>query len=172
MMMNKRYEVKETWTNLFYMVASFAGLYYHNDYLFAVCMMVLSVSSYYWHRTKTHQLFDWYAMALVLLVISSELVQDQVFTYVTLSYLFVYGYFIMGRINVYIEIAFASIFAIVASFIYRGFTDTFLLIVWFSFCLFVRAKDINPEQDKFHDSWFHSAWHLISAVGLYGLRYL
>ncbi len=172
MINNKPYEVKETWTNLFYMLASFASLHYHNDYLFAVCMMILSVSSYYWHRTKTHQLFDWYAMVLVLLVVSAQLIQDDLYKYVTLIYLFLYGYFIMGKINVYVEVAFASVFAIVSSIMYRGFGDTFYLILWFSFCLFVRAKDVNPNQDKFHDSWFHSIWHLISAVGLYALRYL
>jgi hypothetical protein len=42
----------------------------------------------------------------------------------------------------------------------------FLVAIW------VRSKDKDPKQAIFHDSIYHSAWHVMTAIGYYLAFYL
>lgn len=166
-----KYEVKETWTNIAYALLGIVAVSIHNDILMGLAASTLAVGSYYFHRTKSHKFFDWYGIVLILLVASGQLIESHSYWIVIIAYLCIYGFFLMGRLGVNIEVGISSLFALIASYIHRGLMATLLIAAFFGLCLFIRTKDCGVRQDVFHDSWGHSAWHILTAIGIYLLRY-
>ncbi len=178
-------EYFESYSNLAYNAVGLLAFIVHGDLLFCIAMQVLGNGSftYHWYKKKPIFLFDWYAMALVNTVIAGIHFNDnQIWVGLILIHL-IYAYFFMGRAPdlrafgkeipaVYIEVAFSSAIAFVAIALTRS-TWTFIVIfLVFLIALVLRSKDEDPKQLKFHDSVWHSIWHIITAGGFYLAVYL
>ena len=164
-----RREILESYSNLAFNVVGFLSF---KDLPFCMAMQFLGVASftYHYHKKQPIFLFDWFGIAVALTAITGSLMP--VMWPYSLAYLVVYGYFIMGRFNVYLEVATFAIPLIVVLFIQKTFLDFSIIMVVFAFSIWIRSKDKDIKNAKFNDSLAHSAWHVFAAIGFYLAMYL
>jgi len=167
-------ELLESYSNLAYNLAGLYALLFHNDVLFCMALQALSVGSLVYHYNKTRPifLFDWWAMNFVVtIIIGMTIPGDEVWKYVVAGQV-VYGYFILGKLNVYIEVGLSVAPCLVAILVYKPLSHFGVVVAIFLVALYIRSKDEDPEQAKFHDSWEQSVWHILTAVGFLLAVYL
>ncbi len=183
--MKKKVEYWETYTNLAYNVAGFVPMVLPHDQpflhnlLFCVAMQVLGVGSFVYHHDKsanrdqdTIWKFDWAAMALANLIIAGlHFGEEAAWAMLLLGFTF-YGYVILGKLDVYLEVSLTGVGALVGIWMTQSLTTFLIVILVFIIALFIRSLDRDTKQIEFHDSPYHSIWHLISALGLYLAAYL
>lgn len=162
-------ELFESYSNLSYNVCGFIALIFFNDVLFCFAMNALGVASFTYHYNKTSNRnlnviwkFDWWAMnALNLVVAGSH--WDNIYVWIGLFlYHVVYGYILIGRLNVYLDVALSAVIALGTILILKSFPTFAIIIVVFISAVALRSKDEDPKQLKFHDSVWHSIWHILT----------
>ena len=79
----------------------------------------------------------------------------------------IYGYRYMGKDNVYKEVAFTAVPALIAIAVNTSIINALLVLCMFLLAITVRAFDSDPKQAKFHDSVAHTVWHILTAVFYY-----
>jgi hypothetical protein len=165
----KRFEKWETLTNIAYAISGLVGFFMFGNFLFALVMITLGVGSYWYHKFKTHPIysFDRFGMALVLGSCMGMIVSTPLMWGIILSYLIFYGFFIMGKIGVTIEVAALAIPTLISSYIVNGWIISSIVLAIFVFALYIRTKDDGVSQVRFHDSWGHSLWHILTAIGFF-----
>ena len=167
-------EYFESYSNLAYNLVGLIAFIVHGDLLFCIALQVLGVGSftYHWYRKPPIYLFDWYAMALVNTVVAGMHFNDDLVWLGLIVWHVVYGYLLMGKINVYAEVGFSSAIALLAIWLNRSAWTFIIIFLVFLIALVLRAKDEDPKQLRFHDSKWHSIWHLLTAGGYYLAAYL
>ena len=165
-------ETLESYTNIAYFVAGMAGLLIYNNILFAVVMTLLSAGSFIYHKYKTPPIykFDWYAMVVVITCLAGQLIDERWFWMALIAYQFVYAYFIISKLNVYVEVGIACVPLVAALFITKPSILVLIILAIFGIALYIRSKD-NHENinipEVHHDSKYHSWWHIITAIGFF-----
>lgn len=190
----KSHEYFESYTNLAYLLSGLSVLLFspmvtfHEGLFVALGMSVLSSGSFVYHyiKTKPIYLFDWYAMMFCLTIITGVIADNEIVWYALIAWQFVYSYFIMGKVdmggnynvpilgkitipdkvNVFVEVAMSMIPCLLVIFLHRSI-ETFAIITGILLiAIWIRSKDPDPTQAKFHDSWQHGVWHILTAIDL------
>ncbi len=170
----KKIEYFETYTNLAYNVAGFISFFLYHDVLICIAFQALGISSFTYHHDKspdragdTIWKFDWWAMALMNTVVAGYYFNSiEIWGYLLLFHVF-YGYVIMGKFHVFLEVAISSVIAFTAIFMNRSLATSSIILAVFIIGLVVRAQDKDSEQLTYHDSIYHGIWHFITAFGYY-----
>lgn len=177
--MSKPKEYFESYSNLAYNAAGIAALVLHGDVLFCMAMQALGIGSFVYHFDKSGDRennpiwkFDWWAMAFVNTVIAGIHFNSPTTWMLLVIFHIVYGYFIMGKLHVFLEAGASALIALVAIYLNRSPTTFFIILGVFLLAFFIRSRDEDPKQLKFHDSAWHSAWHILTAVCFYLAVYL
>lgn len=167
-------EYFESYSNLAYNLAGLAALYFHQDVLFCMAMQALGVGSftYHYHKKKPIYLFDWWAMAFVNTVVAGIHFGSPLAWLLLVIFHTVYGYVVMGRLHVFIEVGVSSAIALVSIYLNRPLPTFLVILGVFSLAFFIRSRDEDPKQLRFHDSALHSIWHILTAVCFYMAVYL
>ena len=167
-------EYLESYSNFAYNLVGFIALLVHGDIVFCAAMQVLGCGSftYHWHKKKPIFLFDCYAMSLVNTVVAGIHFDNELVWFGLFAVNMLYAYFIMGKINVFLETGFSSAIALLAILLNRSTSTFILIVIVFVTALLLRSKDEDPTQAKFNDSIWHSIWHLMTAGGYYMAVYL
>ena len=175
----KSKEYFESFSNLAYNLAGLAALYFHGDVLFCFALQALGAASFVYHYHKTSDrsqniiwMFDWWAMTFLVTILTGMIADNSTVWYLVVLYQIIYSYFIIGRLNVFVEVGIAVAPCLLTILICRPIS-TFLVVAGiFVFAVWIRSKDEDPKQLKFHDSVWHSFWHILTAVGFYIAAYL
>lgn len=184
-------EYLESYSNLAYNLIGFAGLVPPfvdmHGITFCMLMQAMGVASftYHWYKTKPMYLFDWWAMMYVVTIMAAHVVNTPLCWFAVFLYQVAYGFFLMGRFPdlsikgkrvpaVYLEIGLVIVPCLVAIWIKRGFMDFAVLFGLILVALYIRSKDPDPTQSRFHDSIEHSIWHVLTApvffIGWFGIE--
>jgi hypothetical protein len=179
-----RFERGETITNIAYPVMGLLSFFLYGNATFAMAMITLGTGSFLYHKWKDKEgrwpivAFDWFTMALVQVYCMGYLAQRHLPEHadwihaVILVGLTAYG-FSMGKRNkiVYDTIMFA-VPLMILSFFAQGVLITSIIVAIFAISLYLRSKDHGHDQETFHDSWGHSVWHVLTAIGFFLLIHL
>lgn len=174
--MSAKFEKIETITNLAYPIAGLIGFYLHNDERFLMVMVVMGVGSAVFHKFKegNPEIFraDWFAMHVSLNTLTGILLSNSTAWIVLAIFSTIYGFFLMGRMNVYLEVALAALPTVIVLFQQKEFYQALIVLAVFGIAIYIRSKDPDKEQEEFHDSWHHGLWHILTATGFYFILYL
>jgi len=168
-------ELFESFSNIAYALVGIAVLYLPNELkyeyqlLFCFAMQALSAASFTYHfvKSKPIYLFDWWAMSFVISIVTGIIADNPSGWAFVLLWQFIYSYFILGRLNVYIEVGMSVLPCLIAILAMKSLLTFGIVIAIFLFAFWMRSKDPDPKQAKFHDSWQHSVWHVLTALGFY-----
>jgi hypothetical protein len=162
-------EYFESYSNLAYSLVGLLVYLIHRDALVAILFVNLGVASYIFHyyKTKPIYLFDWWAMALINIGLVGYHFDNQWIWVLSFIGLTMYGYRFLGKDNVYKEVAFTAVPALIAIAVNTSIINALLVLCMFLLAIAVRAFDSDPKQAKFHDSVAHSVWHILTAVFYY-----
>lgn len=177
--MNQKVEYFESYSNLAYNAVGLLALYLHGDILFCLGMQALGIGSFVYHFDKSPNRranpiwkFDWWAMAFLNTIVAGIHFDNlDVWSYLVLFHI-LYGYVLLGRFPVFIEVGLSSAISLVAIFLNRSTWTFILILLVFLIALAIRSKDEDPKQLKHHDSVWHSIWHFLTAGGYYLAVYL
>lgn len=164
----------ESYSNLAYNLVGMLALLLHGDLIACLGLQALGVASYVYHsrKTKPIYLFDWWAMGFLNIIVAGLQFNDDLVWAGLITFHVLYSYVLLGKLTVYLEVAISSSAGLLAIYLNRSF-ETFLVVVTiFAVALIIRAKDEDPKQLKFHDSVWHSLWHILTAAGYYVALYL
>jgi len=172
-------EYFESYSNLAYNIAGFFALYLHQDIVACLGLQALGIGSFVYHFDKSPNRvanpiwkFDWWAMAFLNIIVAGvHFGSLEVWGYLILFHVF-YGYVLLGKLDVSIEVAMSSSIALGAILYNRSLSTFAVIAAIFLIALFIRSKDEDPKQLKYHDSGWHSLWHLLTAAGYYFALYL
>lgn len=173
-------EYFESYSNLAYNLIGFLGLLPqfepHNGLVFCLVLQALGVASftYHWHKTRPIYLFDWWAMNFVVTSITAHVCGGSALAWFTVFMVQIfYGYLLMGRFHVFIEVGAVVIPCLIAIFINRDGLDFFIVLALLLAALYIRSRDEDPTQARFYDSIEHGVWHILTAplffIGWFGL---
>lgn len=172
-------EYFESYSNLAYSFIGLLGLlpYFSGFHGISFCMVMQALSAasftYHWHKTKPIYLFDWWAMVYVITAIIGHVVGEYWCWVAVFAYQIIYAYFIMGRMHVFVEVGLVVVPCLIAILFERGLVDLFVVLGLLLLAIYIRSRDEDPTQAKFHDSWEHSVWHILTApvffIGWFGL---
>lgn len=167
-------EYLESYSNLSYNIAGFVVYALHGEVLVALAFHALGIASFtfHYHKTRPIYLFDWWAMAFINTVLAGYHFDDPVMWALLMVIHVAYGYWLIGRWDVYFEVALSSSIALFAIMYTTSILNSVIILAIFLFAIWVRSKDKDPRQAIFHDSIYHSAWHVLTAVGYYFAFYL
>jgi hypothetical protein len=162
-------EYFESYSNLAYSLVGLLVYLIHRDALVAILFVNLGVASYIFHyyKTKPIYLFDWWAMALINIGLIGYHFDNPIVWLLSFIGATVYGYRYMGKDNVYKEVAFTAVPALIAIAVNTSIINALLVLCMFLLAIAVRAFDSDPKQAKFHDSVAHSVWHILTSVFYY-----
>jgi len=162
-------EYFESYSNLAYSLVGLLVYLIHRDASIAMLFINLGVASYIFHyyKTKPIYLFDWWAMALINIGLMGYHFDNPIVWPLALIGVTIYGYRYMGKDNVYKEVAFTAVPALIAIAVNTSIINALLVLCMFLLAIAVRAFDSDPKQAKFHDSVAHSVWHILTAVFYY-----
>jgi hypothetical protein len=167
-------EYFESYSNLAYNIAGFLAFYLHGDLLICWGLQALGVGSFVYHYQKTANretnliwLFDWWAMVFLVNIITGVVCNNEIVWGLLLAYHVIYGYFLLGKMHVFVEVGMSIVPWLVALFFNRPLWVWCSIAGIFLFAVWIRSKDEDPKQLKFHDSAWHSFWHILTALGFY-----
>lgn len=179
-MRNKEY--KEIYSSIAYSLIGFLALYLHQDIislLFCMGMQGAGIAAFIYHmdksanrRSDTIWKFDWWSIHFMNTIVAGiHFNSIEVWGYLLIIHA-VYGFFLLGRFNVYIEVTASSLVSMFALYLNRS-TWTFLIVlIAIIISLVVRAQDKDTKQLTNHDSTYHAIWHFLSAGTYYLSVYL
>lgn len=168
-------EYMEIYSNLAYNLAGFVAFAAHGDLPFCIVMQVLGCGSLIYHKEKNKPIFmfDWWAMICVVTTLTAMIIGEDWGWYAAFGYMTVYAAFIIGKTkSPFIEVGIVVAPCLAAILVYDPFWKFLVINVVFWSAVWLRSKDPDPKQAKFHDSWEHSVWHIITAIGFYLAAYL
>lgn len=172
-------EYFESYSNAAYNVVGLVALIVHGDVLFCMALQALGVGSFVYHSEKSanrkaNQIwkFDWWAMAFVNTVIAGILFDSSLAWIVLVAFHILYSYLVLGKLPVFIETGFSALIALIAVYFDKSLATFSLIVVIFLGAFLIRNVDEDPGQKEFHDSIWHSIWHVITAIGFYLAVYL
>lgn len=174
--MSNRTEKHEVYTNAFYFVSGLASYLFFKNFVFFVLMTVLCCASYlyHWYKKESYYTFDWFAMVLVLCSLCAIIIDTEWAAVVGLVYAVVYCFTLPLRRepSVYMDIGVPSLF-LASTLIWKSHLSTAILVLSvFALALFVRLVDNHKNtRDRYYDSAYHAAWHLITAIGFFLICY-
>ncbi len=169
----KKHEYFESFSNIAYLISGLIVLLWAENHspehrlIFCLGMSALSSGSfiYHYYKIKPIYLFDWWAMMFCISCITGIVCDTQWVWYAVIGWQFVYSYFIMGRHSVYLEVALSAVPCLIAILVIKTWVTFGIILAIFLFAIWLRSKDPDPKQAIFHDSWQHSVWHIITAIG-------
>ena len=169
----------ESYSNLAYNLAGFAGFFFHGDLLFCMALQALGAASftYHYHKTQPIYLFDWWAMAFVISIIGAQVMPTPFVIWTVILWNVVYPYFLLGRFRnlkfgVYLETGFSIVPVLVILLIVRPLPVFLSVLALFLCAAYIRSLDPDVKNAKSHDSIEHSVWHLITGLGFYIARFV
>lgn len=172
-------EYFESYSNLAFNVAGLLALLVHRDVLFCMAMQALGIGSFVYHFEKSADRlanpiwkFDWWAMAFVNTIIAGTHFDSITAWTALVVFHAIYGYVILGRLHVFIETGMSSVIALSAILLNRSFATFSVIVGLFLVAFLIRSRDEDPKQLKFHDSVWHSLWHILAAAIMYLAVYL
>lgn len=175
----KHREYFESYSCLAYNVVGLLSLLIHEDILFCMSLQALGIGAFVYHYDKTANRelnviwkFDWWAMAFVHTVIAGMYFDSELAWVLLIVYHCVYGYVLMGKMSVYIEVFISAIPGIFAIFLNRSLLNFAVVFAVFGLSVLVRSKDKDPRQVLEHDSIYHGTWHFMTAAFYYLAVYL
>jgi hypothetical protein len=171
---NHHKEYLESYSNLAYNIAGIVALLVYNDVLVCLAFQALGIASFtfHYHKTKPIYLFDWWGMAFINTVLAGYHFNSTTAWVLLIIWHVFYSYVLMGRNGVYIEVAMSSIISLIAIVYATGWLNGGCILAIFLIAIWIRSKDKDPKQAIFHDSIYHSAWHVLTAVGYYLAFYM
>lgn len=172
--MNRQKELFESYSNLAYNLAGLFAFAIHGDVLFCMALQALGAASFVYHfqKTKPIFLFDWWAMMFVVSILTGQIIGESWAWFAVIAWNVVYPYTIMGKFNVFFEVGLSVTPCLISIFLIKGFNDGLIVAAIFLFSVWIRSKDEDPKQLKFHDSVYHSLWHILTAGGFFIARYI
>lgn len=175
----KKIEYFESYSNLAYNLAGFIALLLHQDVLICLGFQALGIGSFTYHYDKSPNRianpiwkFDWWAMAFLNTIIAGYHFDSQTAWIALVAFHVFYGYVLLGKLSVYLEVGLSSVIGLIAIFLNRPISTFGVILSIFLFALWIRSNDKDPKQLKFHDSFWHSLWHFLTAIGYYLAFYL
>lgn len=159
-------EYLESYSNLAYNIVGLVGYFVYGDTQFCWAMNALGVGSflYHYYKTKPIYLMDWWAMCFVMNVITTNIVTIEWVQVLIFSYHILYGFVLIRLIpNVFIQVGMSALPCLIAIFIFHPLGVFAEVSILFLLAFWVRSKDKDPKQLIFHDSTYHSLWHLLTA---------
>lgn len=177
-MSEEQIELFETWSNIAYIICGFIGCFIlqimypvEHGFLFGFSEISLGIASLVYHREKTSDrnhnviwLFDWWAIAAINTVVAVVHFNNYWCSLILFLWHVVYSLFIMGRLKkVFIEVALSAVPAFIAIYLHRSLLTFLIVLGLFLIALLIRSRDEDPKQHKFHDSVYHSLWHILTA---------
>lgn len=163
-------ETFESYTNIFYFFAGIAGFIVSENVIFLLVMTLLSAASFVFHQHKEGHIykFDWIAMVIAILGIAGILYNSSWFWIGAAIYITIYSYFLVGRADVMTEIGIVCIPLLIAVFLFKPLWLAITILIIFIAAFWIRSYDNHKNaRDVHYDSFYHSLWHLITAVGFY-----
>jgi hypothetical protein len=167
-------EYFESYSNLAYNIAGLVALWLHGDVLVCLGFQALGIGSfiYHYHKTKPIYLFDWWAMAFLNTIVAGYHFDSMLAWSCLVGFHVIYSYLLMGKLHVFIEVGISTTIGLTAIYFNRSLPTFITIVVIFLIALWIRSKDKDPKQAIFHDSAFHSIWHILTAIGYYLAFYL
>ncbi len=170
----KKHEYFESYTNWAYFLTGIAVLLYgfepvfEKRLLYCIGPVALCCGSfvYHWIKTKPIYLMDWWAMMFCLCMITGSICDTAWVWYALLGWMVVYSCFVMGRYDVFVEVGLSMVPCLVAIYLHRSLMTFGIVVVILGFAIWLRSRDPDPRQVRFHDSWQHGLWHILTAVDL------
>jgi len=160
----------ETYSNIAYFVSGLIGFFLFQDKLTSIvyflAMNILCVGSYIYHKYKEGNiyLFDWHSIIVAFTCFAGLLFDSQLAWILIISFQFLYGLFIIGKFNVYIEVLGGSLPLVVAMIMYLPWYQTAAVLTGFGVAALIRNYDNHKNtRDVYYDSPNHSWWHIITA---------
>jgi hypothetical protein len=171
-------EYFEMYSNLAFNIAGLISLYFYQDVMICLAFQALGIGSFVYHSDKSEDRqdnviwkFDWWAIAFMNIVLTGyhlEAYMDVGVWWYLIIFHMLYGYLLLGKItSVYLEVGLSSLPALIAIFLNKGNAIGIIILSVFVLALWLRSKDKDPKQLKFHDSVWHSIWHILAAIGYY-----
>lgn len=168
-------EIFESYSNIAYSIVGILVWFIPNELsveykmLFCFAMQALSAGSFVYHfyKEKPIYLFDWWAMMFVISIISGILADNTYGWVYVVLWQFIYTYFILGRLSVFIEVGMSVLPCLTMVFATKSIPSSLIITAIFLVAFFIRSKDPDPKQSRFHDSWQHGLWHILTSIGLY-----
>lgn len=164
-------EKLETYSNIAYFISGLIGFFLFEDWttriVFFLAMTFLCVGSFIYHKHKEGDifLFDWHTIIVAFTTFAGLLFNNEWAWVALISFQFIYGLFIIGRFNVYVEVLAGSLPLIIAMFIYLSWWHASLIILGFGIAALIRNHDNQKNtKDIYYDSKNHSWWHVITAI--------
>jgi hypothetical protein len=172
-----KYEVKESLSNLAYAIVGMIGYAVHGDAMFLEVMIQMSFSSFLYHKYKARNpdidRADWFAIHLMLNVLTAGLINTYWAWLIMGAYTVLYGYVLMKRLpNVYYDVALSAVPCLVACFYTKGLIPSLIIVGVFVLSIIIRKMDQGEDQSFHHDSWGHTIWHVLTGVLAYLIRFL
>jgi len=162
----EKYEKFETLSNLAYAVAGIASFLLFGNVLFAIVMITLGAGSYWYHKEKDHQVFDYFGMSVVMLTCLGMMLNSWWGWLSILVALCLYSFFIITKFGSTLEIGVMSILTFGYSAYHNGIILTLLIVGLFAGALYIKKQD-HVSKGLYYDSHGHSWWHLITALGFF-----
>lgn len=163
-------EKLESYSNIAYFLSGLIGFFIFEDYItkiiYLLSMTLLCVGSFLYHKHKEGfiYLFDWHSINVTFTCFAGLLFNNEIIWLLIICFQFVYGLFIIGKFNVYVEVIAGAIPLIVAMFIYLPLWQALLVIVGFGIAALIRNYDNHKNtKDRYYDSKNHAWWHVITA---------
>lgn len=166
----EKFEKLETYSNFSYFIVGLLGLILYNSPMFLILMTVLSLGSFTFHKYLKGNiyLFDWIAMNVAILGLAAMKLDNELAWAAASILMIIYGYWLVGKFNVYKEVAVACVPLIAVLFTTMPFINVLIILGVFALAIFIRSIDAKKNKRYvFYDSIFHSIWHLLTAIGFY-----
>jgi hypothetical protein len=149
-----------------------------DNLIVAIGLSTLSVGSYIYHKyfisNSAIYTFDWFGM-IVALGLNIGVLWNNYYVWLSvLLYIFIYGYFIMGKTkNVTIEVGIIALPLLISLFIFKELWSAIWISLTFGVALAVREIDAHKNtKHVVYDSKFHAAWHILTSKGFLLIRLL
>ena len=171
----------EMYTNLGFTIVGIIVYLFPPDWLwegyalpFCFGAQAISAGSFIYHKYKQKPiyLFDWWAMMFLISICTGILADNSWGWVFVLTWQTVYSYFIMGKLNVFIEVGMSALPLVVAVLLTKTPLSAAIILFLFGIAVYIRSKDPDPKQAKVYDSWQHGVWHILVQVDLGLIMYL
>lgn len=161
-------EKLESYSNLAYFISGVIGFLISGNVLFLLLMTNMGVGSFIYHKYLTGKIFkiDWFAIVILNLGLAGALIDVSWVWVAIASYLAFYGFYLIGRVNVYVEVFLSCVPLIYALYANKTWEIASAILAVFVVGLLVRKIDDHKnKRDVYHDSIPHTLWHFITAIG-------
>lgn len=166
-------EWKEIYSNLFINIAGLLCFYLYDDIVYCMGLQALGSASfvYHYYKGKPINIFDWWGMMFAV-TIAIGTMMPSLWGYIII-YQILHLVFLLGKTNnVYIETGIPIVLALIVVFMTKSIESSLIITILLLVSLYIRSTDEDIKQERHHDSWGHSLWHVLVAVDLFLIKAL